>query len=739
MKPHRLLLFLSSPLGALSVCAQGGVDIQPLGNRVEVLRPQDRIVPLKREVESGVLPVLAADILKSSPTPPPRARTADDGRNRTGVRPRQRAGSVLPNGSKVSADNGSPRATTGVIGVPPPPSPPPSGGVPTTGAPALAAENATTSPMANTPSGEPSLAQRQAQGDTRLKAYDADIAKAMEASAAGRRQEAMAILVARWEEMVEYEDFGSLGKLAYMAAEAGDEALAIRAARKAAELVEDDEFYEILANILIRFGRLDEAAGVLAQMDPKGEEARGVRGSLAVNRAKVLYERSDFAGAEAILEKDRDVLDDGGTELLAWVKYRREKFDEAAQIFGEAYRKTRSESSAQGIVFSLHRAKRYDLLLDRLKGDEGPLSRLVSDDVRAAIVEGRPRLTVGPDGRLALAQGSPGADEIRGWHARAEVLFRSKRGTTGEGRLTQTIPATTLTWYGERDRLSLRVEGHRASDGAMSTQGMGFYGLWQREFEEGWSARVGLGRSSAAAVTSLGTGQPWIGEIGAYYFGGEWGIGVSLARRPVQESLLSLSGKPAFGANPAWGQVLQTGLTVSGNHKLRDWALSLSATWATLEGTRVANNDKFDLYGRALKPVPGWEGLQMGPEMILTTHRRNLSAYQSGHGGYFSPRLSAQLGWVGVYDRAWQGIDWHLEGGLGYNWNRQSAAPANPLTGAGPGAIAAATGQGLVYRLLVDASRPLTRQWKFGVWTEIQKSANYQDWRAGIYTSGPLD
>lgn len=739
MKPHRLLAFLSTSLGALSVCAQGEVDIQPLGSRVEVLRPQDRVVPIKREVESGVLPVLPADIVPRSPTPAARARTADDGKSRTVVRPRQRAGTAPPSGSKGSVDDDSPRAATRVTSAPPPPSPPPSGGAPTAGAPAPVGATATTPPPANTPPTEPSLAQRQAQGDARLKAYDADIAKAMEASAAGRRQEAMALLVARWDEMVEYGDFGSLGKLAYLAADAGDEALAIRAARKAAELVEDDEFYEILANILIRFGRLDEAAAVLALMDPKGEEARGVRGGLAVNRAKVLYERSDFAGAEAILEKDRDVLDDGGVELLAWVKYRREKFDEAARIFGEAYRKTRSESSAQGIVFSLHRAKQYDVLLDRLKGDDGPLSRLVSDDVRAAIAEGRKRLTVGPDGRLALAPGSPGTDEASGWHVRVEALVRSKRGTTGEGRLTQTIPAATLTWHGERDRLSLRIEGQRASDGAMSTQGSGFYGLWQREIEGGWSTRVGLGRSSAAAVAGLGAGQPWIGEIGAYYFGGEWGIGVSFARRPVQESLLSLSGKPAFGGNPAWGQVLQTGLTVSGNHKLRDWALSLSATWATLEGTRVAKNDKFDLYGRALKRVPGWEGLQMGPEMILTTHRRNLSAYQPGHGGYFSPRLSTQLGWVGVYDRAWQGVDWHLEGGLGYNWNRQSAASANPLTGAGPGVIAAATGQGLVYRLLVDASRPLTRQWKLGVWTEIQKSANYQDWRAGIYTSGPLD
>jgi hypothetical protein len=83
-------------------------------------------------------------------------------------------------------------------------------------------------------------------------------------------------------------------------------------------------------------------------------------------------------------------------------------------------------------------------------------------------------------------------------------------------------------------------------------------------------------------------------------------------------------------------------------------------------------------------------------------------------------------------------VNWHLEGGLGYNWNRLSSAPGNPLTDAQPGAIAASHGSGVVYRTLIDANHAVTRQWKVGIWTEIQKAANYQDWRAGIYAIGPL-
>lgn len=723
------------------VWAQQSVDIQPLSSHVEALRSFESVRP--QQSPPTAQPKVPLDGSNTSAPKPLEATKADrSGRNpsketrRTARTSRPVRGSTATQlkSSGTQEEPVSIPATSRVV-------PAPAASVsPAAVTPASAgAAAASASPVVVKPESSgakaASLAERQAQGDARLKGYDADIARAMRAIAEGNTTEAIAILSARWDEMIELEDFGSLGQLAYLAARVGDEALAVRAARKVAEIANDDEFFEILGNILIRFGRLDEAEAVLAKMDPKGEEGRKFRGSLAVNRAKTYYEKGDFAAAENVLEQNREALDNGGIELLAWVKYRLDKFDDAGRIFVEAYRKTKSESSAQGVVFSLHRAGQYKQLLDLVEKDNGPLASLISEPVRTAIASGVTRMTVGPDGRLAVMAGSAKSE---GWSLRLEGAVRTKRGAAGQGRLIQQLPAVTLMWEGERDRLSLRIDGDRADDGLMSTHGTGWYGLWERDLTGGWSARIGLGRSSAKPVPGLGVQQPWIGESGAYYYAGDWGLGLSFARRPVQESLLALLGKPANGTDPAWGQVIQTGVTLSGNRKLRDWSLSLSATLAELTGTRVARNEKLELYSRAIRPVSGWDGLQSGLELIVSSYKRNLSEYQLGHGGYYSPRYSLQTGWVGVYDKSWQDVNWHLEGGLGYNWSRVAGAPGNPLTDAQPGAIPASHGSGVVYRMLVDANRAVSRQWKVGIWTEIQKAANYQDWRAGIYAIGPL-
>lgn len=717
---YRMALLCGLMIAPSVWSAQDSVDIRPLPSPVEIVRPLERTTqPLRIDGPRGELPRAPA-MVRTSPT---HGRTAsEDAANQT-AKPTERA---RHSPSLRTPSTRAPRATRSAH--PPKRLTPPGRGIP---ASAAATPSAATTALPTGRAPDP------------RSVYDADVARSHQAHAEGRTQDAIDILLGRWDEMVAYGDTGSLGALAYWAADVGDEALAVRAARQAAELGQSDRDHAVLANVLIRFGRLDEAQQVLAQMDPNTEAGRAIRGSLAVHRAQIHAERGDWAAAEAVLDPQRDGLDDGAKELLGWVKYRLDRLDEAAQLFAAVYGKTRSESSAQGLVFSLHRLQRHDALLQWVQrdNDSGPLSRLVAPPIRLALAAGSPRLTVAPDGQLSLANDTaavpPPAEG--GWQMRIETVSRHKRGVAGEGRLTQHIPATTLSWQGFRDRLSLRIEAQSADDGSRSTQGIGWYGWWQRDLGGGWSTRLGLGRASVDGVAGLGSARPLLGEIGIRYDEQRWGVGLSLARQPVQESLLALSGKPASGDDPAWGQVVQTGLTISGRHRLQDWAISLSATAASITGTGVASNRKFELYARALKPVAGVPSLQMGPELLLSSFQRNLNAYRPGHGGYFSPRAFAQVGWLAIYDPSWQGLQWHIEGGIGYNWNQQASAADNPLTGTRPDAIAASRGQGWVYRLLVDASRPIGHQWKLGAWVELQKAANYRDGRVGLYASGALD
>ncbi|MFZ5428169.1 MAG: hypothetical protein ACOZEN_14480, partial [Thermodesulfobacteriota bacterium] len=111
-------------------------------------------------------------------------------------------------------------------------------------------------------SDDSSLAAMQARGDDRLKKYDQAMIAIAKASNEGRKEDALLMMKEIWGETVRLEDFGTMGGMAYIAMELNDEETAVMAASKAAELVDDDEFYEILANVLIRFNRLEEMQDV---------------------------------------------------------------------------------------------------------------------------------------------------------------------------------------------------------------------------------------------------------------------------------------------------------------------------------------------------------------------------------------------------------------------------------------------------------------------------------------------
>lgn len=586
---------------------------------------------------------------------------------------------------------------------------------------------------ASTPEGA-SLTESQAHGDDRLK-YDQAINAILAASEQGRDVDALRMMKEMWDEIVRLEDFGIMAAVTYTAMRLNDEKTAIMAARKAAELVDDDEFYEVLANVLIHFNRIGEVQDVLKKMDPKSPERKRVLANLAVNKAKVAFDQGNFSEAEQALLEQYASLDEGGLELLGWTQYRLGKLEDAVQQFSAAYAKKPTSSSAQGLAFSLHRLKRYEELLEKASARPSPLAELLSPEVKEAIKAGGKRLSIGPDGRLAVAASPSSEDEKPGVTVRVDPKFRDKRGVPGEGVFHQRGMLTSLAWQGEKDQAVLDIEHQKADDEEQEFTGQRYYLSWTHRFEEdGYVFRMGAGRSYSGGVVE----PTWHGHIGLARYTPDWGLEVRQFRRSNEESLLSLAGTLDTLRRP-WGRVVETGLTLSGSRRLGDWSAIASLTAASLTGENVADNKKYELYSRALRPITSIPGLSLGPELILSHYQRNLSAFEFGHGGYFSPDRFVQPGAIAQYKTRLDKLELNLQTGIGYNWNWQDAAPGNPLTGAEPDKYPASSGKGVVYKVLVDGTWPLTPQWRIGFTLGAQESASYSDRRMGLYVKGFYD
>jgi tetratricopeptide (TPR) repeat protein len=566
--------------------------------------------------------------------------------------------------------------------------------------------------------------------------YDALVKQFRKALDEGRKAEALPLMKQAWDAMVRLEDFGSMVALAYTAAELDDETTAIMAARKAAELTDDEEFYAHLATILLRFGNkhLDEAERVISKLDPKSAEYRRLALQLALAKGQQYFDQGRYAEAEQALLSQRDRLDAGGLELLAWIQYRLGKLEDAAQQFAAAYAKEPNKSRAQGLVFSLHRLKRHaELLAIAEQHPGGPLDALLPPPVQEAIRNGKSSFTVSADATLGVASPQTGTRE--GVMVHVEPIMREKKGTPGEGRFSQHGVSLIADWQGAQDQLRLRLDQQRADDHIDAHDGTSIYALWQRRADDGMVYTLGLGRSPSGGVVS----PAWLGEIGLGRYSSDGGASLRLFRRGNEESLLAFSGKRDPNSGRAWGRVVETGFSLGGNYRLGPWDLSGSLTASSLTGENVADNRKYEFYGRALRPVEPVPGLSLGPEILLSHYQRNLSHFTFGHGGYFSPDRFVQLSILGLYETRHGSLELNLLAGLGYNWNRQASAPYNPLTGEHPDYYPASRGQGLAYKLQGEAHLPITSRWGIGATLGAQKSPYYTDWRAGLYAEGFYD
>lgn len=689
-------------LGLIALPAQAEVSIQPLPprtemsttlpSRTEVLpptasTPQTSTVPVKiEETASPAVPVAPKGTPTPAVPPPPTGQAS----------PRPKIEAATPPEHSAQAKNR--QITT------------------------------TKAPKATTPPAP--TAATSAPADDPTKRYNDTIAQpAIVAFDAKRYEDAAHILKQGWPQILEYQDFGMMSLLGYAAMHNNDAETSLMAFGKAAELTEDDQFYLPLADALLHFGRLDEAKAVLDKMSPSPERDER-RLTLTLKQAQKAFDTGLYPQAEMILLEQRAQLPAGGLELLGWIQYRLGKLEAAAEQFEQSYRKSPSQGAAQGLVFSLHRLKRHAHLLAIAQAQPGPLDALLPPAVREAIARGASQFSVDSQAQLSLASGSaPSNDASPGVRLSIAPSIRHKKGTPGEGKLEQANIPIQLTWQGAQDEVQLTLTAQKNDDEREAIRGNGLYALWKHHSEEGLEYRLGLGRGPEGGLLDPAI----LGEAGLGYYQDDWGLGGRLFRRGNEESLLALQGKPhPTIPGAAWGRVIETGLSLDGYKRFGPWQSLASVTASRLTGEGVADNHKLEVYARALHPLQAIPGLALGPELYASHFDKNLSAFEPGHGGYFSPDRFIKLGALASYETRIERLDLKFLAGVGYGWSRQEAAPGNPLTGTEPGKYPASSNEGIAYHGLLTGSWALDPHWRLGFNLGGQKSPDYTDWRAGF-------
>ena len=177
------------------------------------------------------------------------------------------------------------------------------------------------------------------------------------------------------------------------------------------------------------------------------------------------------------------------------------------------------------------------------------------------------------------------------------------------------------------------------------------------------------GRGLEWDIGLIGIGFPVTNLVGGLSYG-QWSEDFSwraeLSRRPITGSLLSYAGVRDPITGQTWGGVTATGLS---GRISRPWAgnsVSLSGSYALLQGRNVRDNTRLQLRAAIDRDV--WRSerssVNVGAALSLWRYGRDLSEYTWGHGGYYSPQryasLSLPLEWGGRQG-AWS---WQLRGAL---------------------------------------------------------------------------
>ncbi len=622
-------------------------------------------------------------------------------------------------------------------------------------APASVSQPAQTAPLATdsyatpTParalrSGTPrSAPEKQKPEENREEKARQTLAQAQQAFASEDYALVIALLAPYETALFKQRDQGAARLLGWAAFHRAEWPLARLWFTRAANWSNQSEDIANIARVELASAQLAQAAKRLAQLPTHEHEWNALRAQLLSAQALEAFNAKDYAQASRLLEAAAALhAPDAGTlEMAGWSAYHQGQMQPAAAFFAASYRQHPSEGAAQGLVLS-HHATGDLTALYRLQDTLGttqdqPLNALLANaEARRRVLESAegtvPRVTLDQNLRLVPRIHTP---EPHPAQARMQFFTGSNDiSTQPDARFRQHGVVLEGDMPGQRDHVLLRTRLFNADDGQQSQNALrDLYARWRHEDQDGLETTLALGISPAGGQIAPG----WIGEIGVGRFEANWGGRISLLRDNVEQSILSMSGAKADtpSGELIWGQVMRTGLNLSGYHAWDVWKGEGSLRLAELRGHGVADNRMAEIYANLLRPLEThWSA---GPELYTTAYAYNLSQFTPGHGGYYSPEYLLRLGGLIRYARDWheQGAGWHtrFQAGLGWQQAHEAAASLNPLTGEGANDYAANTSRGLAGHLELELGYITQSRWRFGLLLVAQESPSYSLFKGLLY------
>ncbi len=202
-------------------------------------------------------------------------------------------------------------------------------------------------------------------------------------------------------------------------------------------------------------------------------------------------------------------------------------------------------------------------------------------------------------------------------------------------------------------------------------------------------------------------------EAGLAAVSADWHGDATIYHAPLKANALSYVGR-LDGLGQPWGQVMRSGLRVSGWRDMPGrWSLNAEGLAERLRGRQVLANTHLAARAGLARDVDGWPAdfMSVGPFLAYEHYAHNALPFTIGHGGYFSPQQSFSLG-LGWDYLSPEAARWVLRGhaDAAWQWSKSDDVRLFPLS-ADPTLFRGGVANGLSYNLELLLARLLTPRW----------------------------
>ncbi|HUP96652.1 MAG TPA: cellulose synthase subunit BcsC-related outer membrane protein [Usitatibacter sp.] len=303
-------------------------------------------------------------------------------------------------------------------------------------------------------------------------------------------------------------------------------------------------------------------------------------------------------------------------------------------------------------------------------------------------------------------------DQMLTWHgAGIDMLYRS--GTDGTSRMgAQELSLGHREPWSRAGRAFFRVAPTRITNGILVERGAAFTAGLEHE-----TFRIDLGSTPLGfPIANLVGGAVYKGELGRMSYS------IDVSRRPVVSSLLSYAGTRDPATGRTWGGVVATGARVNvSRDQGGDYGAWGLAGLYRLSGRDVRDNDKAELMAGAYRRLMNEEDRQLaaGVTTMLWRFTQNAGEFTLGHGGYYSPREYASIGFpvsFGMRGECWSA---YVRGSVSLAWSKSFEDGDD--------------GHSYGRSLSMAAERRLTPNLFIGARVDIERSTNYTPNRVLLY------